>query len=378
MDEQTHSELIGRIYEAAALPELWPEALDFASEAFGGHCGHFFIWDAMAGRPAFDAVSANYSGQELYGRQYGGIDPRRELMRRRAAGIVIACHQHFDPAYVRESAFYNEFSIPNGRRFLLGSELTRAGQTSSILAVHRTIRQGPFGPEQIGRMQRLVPHLQRAAIIQQRVRQLRSEGELIQAALDRLSIGLVIADGSARCLAYNNVAGSILQAGDGLRLERGALAADVASDCERLKHALRQAAETAARRSGEGGCFVRTSRPSGLRDYILLVAPLAPDTASIGTGNEAALVLIRDPEERPLPNCSRLRELYGLTEAESRLAKALLKGQRLEEHAKERGVSKDTVRTQLSAILAKTNTCRQAELVGLLSDLPTLPGDPDQ
>jgi DNA-binding CsgD family transcriptional regulator len=57
---------------------------------------------------------------------------------------------------------------------------------------------------------------------------------------------------------------------------------------------------------------------------------------------------------------------YGLTPAETRLATHLLAGGTTETYARDRGVSPHTVRNQLRAIYAKTDTNRQVSLLQLL------------
>ena len=60
---------------------------------------------------------------------------------------------------------------------------------------------------------------------------------------------------------------------------------------------------------------------------------------------------------------------FGLTESEARLAEALLGGATLADFAKERAVSKQTLRNQLVGVMRKTGTRRQSELVSLLTRL---------
>jgi len=61
-----------------------------------------------------------------------------------------------------------------------------------------------------------------------------------------------------------------------------------------------------------------------------------------------------------------LRRLYGLTPAEARLAQALVAGEHLNDIAEHLGITKETARSQLKAVFAKTDTHRQAELVRVL------------
>ena len=65
----------------------------------------------------------------------------------------------------------------------------------------------------------------------------------------------------------------------------------------------------------------------------------------------------------------QLDRQFRLTASETRLAICLASGQSLREAARHIGVSYETVRTQLKAVFAKTNTRRQVELVLLLNKL---------
>lgn len=58
-----------------------------------------------------------------------------------------------------------------------------------------------------------------------------------------------------------------------------------------------------------------------------------------------------------------LRALFGLTEAEARLASALVAGKTVEAYARDRGVTVGTARYQLNQVLGKVGARRQADLV---------------
>ena len=64
-----------------------------------------------------------------------------------------------------------------------------------------------------------------------------------------------------------------------------------------------------------------------------------------------------------------LRQVFGLSAAEARLAAAIARGRTLDEISHVEGTSRETLRSQLKAIFSKTDTSRQAELVLLLSRL---------
>ena len=59
--------------------------------------------------------------------------------------------------------------------------------------------------------------------------------------------------------------------------------------------------------------------------------------------------------------------LFDLTPMEARVARAIAEGKTTEAVSIIHGVSRETIRTQLAAVLGKTGLNRQAELVALLS-----------
>lgn len=72
--------------------------------------------------------------------------------------------------------------------------------------------------------------------------------------------------------------------------------------------------------------------------------------------------------ERPTePGEAALRQLFGLTGAEAKLAARLTSGRSLEDVASEFRITIGTARSQLRSIFARTHTHRQAELVALLN-----------
>ena len=77
-------------------------------------------------------------------------------------------------------------------------------------------------------------------------------------------------------------------------------------------------------------------------------------------------------DRKRLATARQLMELFGLTAAEARLARALTTGESLDEYAVAQGVKMPTLRTQLSSIFQKTRTARQATLVALIMAIPVL------
>jgi DNA-binding CsgD family transcriptional regulator len=81
------------------------------------------------------------------------------------------------------------------------------------------------------------------------------------------------------------------------------------------------------------------------------------------------LLILSDLAPKPSPDPILLRQLYGSTHMESKVASIISTGASPEQAAEEMGIAVVTARNHLKAVFAKTGTHRQGELVALLSRL---------
>jgi DNA-binding CsgD family transcriptional regulator len=107
-------------------------------------------------------------------------------------------------------------------------------------------------------------------------------------------------------------------------------------------------------------------RPSGRRPLTAIIrsvegASLQPDPLA-----PATLLFILDPETSVETVEAELRQLYGLTSTEARLANLLMEGKALDECCKILNVRRSTARTHLQHLFEKVGVQRQSELVSLL------------
>ena len=80
-----------------------------------------------------------------------------------------------------------------------------------------------------------------------------------------------------------------------------------------------------------------------------------------GARGAAAVLFIVDPERARQTPLALLEDLYGLTEAEGRLAWHLLQGHSLAKAARSLGISRNTAHAHLASVFRKTGTARQLE-----------------
>jgi PAS domain-containing protein len=208
MDREARLDLvIGALYEAAVEPERWPAALTATADLLGGVGAQFFLWDKRAGVAPFAAVGRlPEEGNAAYARYYGAIDPRREALERHPVGKVLTADEDFDDGRFRKSEFFNDFLVPYGVPYVAGGRVLQSAGLSAVVAVLRNVHQGPFAPREAATLEHLMPHFQRTARLHSRIGGLRRQNQILEAALDRLTFGVLITDGGGRVLVVNRAA----------------------------------------------------------------------------------------------------------------------------------------------------------------------------
>jgi DNA-binding CsgD family transcriptional regulator len=215
-----------------------------------------------------------------------------------------------------------------------------------------------------------MPHLQRAVRVSQQV----DASNVVLAAysdiLEQSATGVLLLDRSGRVSFANRAARAMAQTGDGFRL-RGERIEAVNGPFEAPLQRLVAAA--AGRMDGvvaARGGVMRLPRKSGKADYAIAAAPLADATWS-ETGT-VAFVLITDPDASSPHAAAAIRQLFGLSAAEVRVAERLMLGETPEQAAASLSIRTSTARWHLASLYRKTGTSRQSQLVRLLISVPRI------
>jgi DNA-binding CsgD family transcriptional regulator len=80
-----------------------------------------------------------------------------------------------------------------------------------------------------------------------------------------------------------------------------------------------------------------------------------------------ALLVVTPVDRSAVPTAQVLQGLFDLTPAEARVARGIGQAETIDALAEATGVNRETVRSQLKAVLSKTGVSRQQELVSLLA-----------
>ena len=104
-----------------------------------------------------------------------------------------------------------------------------------------------------------------------------------------------------------------------------------------------------------------------------IATPYAGDGSGPAALAARVILALRDARQAPSHPPQYLCDLFGLTQAEARLAALLQQGQSLIQAARALGISRHTARVHLNALFGKTCTHRQSELMRLMMGLPPVP-----
>ncbi|MBI1397448.1 MAG: hypothetical protein GC151_15860 [Betaproteobacteria bacterium] len=189
------------------------------------------------------------------------------------------------------------------------------------------------------------------------------EGILLQVLSDALPLGVLVVNADQELVSLNQRGHSVLGRRDPLVIDQaGRCRANCPDGQRELDGLFSRAVGLHAGRS-ERWAFCGLTRASTR-------APLMVQARAFAMAQSVRLcVLLHEPESPFGPSKDALRAMFRLTPAEADLASALLQGATLEEHARAKRVTRNTVKSQLAHVLEKTGTHRQTDLLRLLMPL---------
>ena len=218
----------------------------------------------------------------------------------------------------------------------------------------------------------LIPHLEQAVCVGIRIGGLVQHAVAAQLIADTVSYGVLLLGADGRINMANRAARSYLAACDGLSLRSGRLHGDSRKADEALQNAIAAVTMFAEMATVEVADWLQIPRPSGRPAYRLVLSPLSECTAWGSVHGAVAVVLVADLEHRPFLAPEALSRLFGLTKREAALAAQLGTGCSIDECARRLNMNRNTARAHQQQIYRKTRTCRQADLVRLLLNLPMM------
>jgi DNA-binding CsgD family transcriptional regulator len=346
---------IDGIYEAAVVPEKWPDVLGSMSREVSGDGAVLFTFarEDMSWTTSSDLRETFI---EFLRDGWAAINPRP---------VRLSAANH--PGFVRDSDFFTAeeldrdpvyaFYRSRGIGWAVGTMLDTPSGDSMVFSFERAFAKGPVPLEVVHGFDRIRPHLARGAMLAARLglERARSMADTL------LALGLPggVLDRRGRLVASNALLDALVPTTLQDRRHRLVLS-------DPLADGLFEAVVSNQAMSVAGGRSVPIAAAIGrtaMIVHLLPIAGVANDVFSVGR-----LLLVVTPVDRALvPSAEVIQGLFDLTPAEAKVARSIGEARSVEDIAAAQGVSRETVRAQLKAVMAKTGLSRQQELVSLLA-----------
>jgi DNA-binding CsgD family transcriptional regulator len=356
--------LVDRIYECAFGPENWPGVFDELAKIANARGG--FLLAANRKVINWTASASLQEGMQAFvaGDFYTRSSRPARLLARRHAGFLRE-YDVFTDEEMAVDPIYRDLLWPAGFGWCAATVIRLPTGDELFLSFEREHSRGPVETAAVEQLDALRPHLARTALMSARLQLERAHA----AAATLASIGLpaLVFDRAGRVLVANELMERLSDHVHWRARDRFALT-DSKADV-----LLRQAVETLQSDGAESTRSFPVRGPDGQVALIAHVIPIRRSARDLFARCVGVLILM--PAKTPhAPSVELVQSLFDLTAAEARVARSLTTGQTVEEIASEKGVSPNTVRTQVRGVLEKTGSRRQADVITLLGGIGSLGG----
>ncbi|MBN7796662.1 helix-turn-helix transcriptional regulator [Parahaliea mediterranea] len=306
----------------------------------------------------FDWVVLN----RQYNEHYIDIDPTNST--------DIQPGEYRDVSNYRDSLYYTEFLQPLGIYHAFRMSFAEPGGMRCWISAARTEKNKPFDQDVRDLLGRIKPHLEQAMAIFSKLKLSENKAQLYQHMTSQLNIGLVLLNDRGVVIDCNDIAKQLLEDSGVVSLRSERLKASSASDNQVLQKSIDEL--ISLRNNGQDAVkLCRFDRDS--ENLVSVLLRTIPQHAYFYGDVAPAIVIYLSNLYLSASNyCGRttslrlVSDLFGLTQAESRLALLLADGKSLVEISEELSISERTARNHSKNIYEKTGIKRQANLVRLI------------
>lgn len=362
IDIDEWDDLIGSLYESILRPDDLAHVVRTANSLLDSDLCHLF-GVGHSGQETFRMIThAEYEPTvAAYAHHYGHIDPRRSHLDKAPPGGIYRCSEICSSSFVDRSEFYQDYYLPHGLRYVLGSCLFKDPHQSVYISFNHKLGREDFTDDEKKHFARFIGHIQRVIRGMFAASPISDALKAGEEYLHRYQHGILGLTQAGKVSFANKVAEDMLfslpnqfvssRLVEGSQLQRVFQAVGLSGKPEScaIKHSNRTVYVTALPfRSASKG----------------------EEQPDIHVGLDTKVLVLCGGQQQRIHTARQLMQWFGFTAAEARLARDLVNGGNVEEFAKTYTVSVATVRTQLRAVLHKSGTTRQQDLVRLLLTLP--------
>jgi DNA-binding CsgD family transcriptional regulator/PAS domain-containing protein len=379
LETQKLSDFIGVIYDCIATPATWTRALNNVVDHFESDVVWLSVSNPRLEKTRMAAVAGDAEKSQLL-TAHVEQNPFFRIMHKleidEPTGLQKLCDLMGPDGLeiFQNSAFVQNYVIPTGMGDGVALSLMNQSDRVATLGMVGSASRSPYTPTEFDTLALLAPHIRRAVTIGDLFETQARESNMFREMVEHFNLAVLVVDADMQLQFANPIAEDYLRDASLLRMSSQKLIFqnELAQFAIQKAVTLCERTEIALAGSGIGVPLHQTQFPA-----VAHVLPLGRRAErSQFHSRAAAAIFVATPKTDPLPTIDAIAALFGLTSAEKQVARQAANGLAATEIALSRGVSVNTIRTQIDAIYAKTGQNSQTGLQKLILDLtpPIVPG----
>ncbi|WP_027856783.1 helix-turn-helix transcriptional regulator [Marinobacterium jannaschii] len=351
--------LIDGIYAAAADPQLWPKVAGDIQHAIGGHSANLVLEDTR--HPHFNYIYSNGVSAEkvaYYEQNLIGQDSLTTIYERIPAGQAVLTQNVWDEQQLHNLSIYENFYEDLGYKYFNCGLFYRDDERRGWISIARSEQDSVFSTEEHQLMQTLVPHLQRAFMINLQMMQAQQVSHIGLDSLEHLSAATLLLSSKGKVVMHNRRAEPYLCYADAKTQSLGIRIPE-----PQANRKLHRVILGALHSEQPGFAAMVPFSEKGIRKTVLCFPWRASGAQMDWLGQSTDCILFILSPASDLPPAQQLQTTFDLSKAEVRVLHQLMEGHSVRETAELIFVSEATVRFHIRSLLRKTDSRNQAELL---------------
>ncbi len=364
---------IGRIYDCAADPDLWPSLLTGLRDELNAA----YVMVSLADYSEIHSRGYVFANRRTSPWDQTWLD-RLEPYLRQIPGTAMLYTGNLDTAWREfeqmeealqlQTPFYQEWALPQGLRDCINLKcFDRPGKMMGVVSAPSYATRADYTPAESHLIEALSPHVRRALAINDIIDKGKLAQALYRSILDKLATAVIVTGAGGRILFANAAGDALLSDGTLVASRGGTLAQPAHQPGTGLEEALARAAASDDALGIHGiGVPLRSVGGQRAAAYVL---PISGKGARRELGQGHAVTFIATRAEQQPVTVEILRTVHNLTPAQAKAAALVAEGKGPAEISMALGVSVATVRSHLAQAFAKTGCADQTSLAAAVHAL---------
>ncbi len=356
-------EFIDLVYASLLGETSWQYFLDRLAGTLPDGKSTLFYHDQYKATGALSLTSGLTTKQvNQYDSHFCRINPWMPKASVRKIGIGVTAEQMLPYDRLIKTEFYTDFLVPAGSESAVGVTIVRNEGRSFLLSILTSERETQRTAEAAELLTRLAPHLHRVFKYYQNRSFNRFSKEARGLAFDAIDVGLIIVGDNSRIKSASETAQRILEEGTCVRTSALGKLHIASHDAESMLQKM----------------LDRTAPEPKFANYIVedvkvtLIHVQKDRFSFFFEGPTVVVILEPQRNVQRAFDLAEFREIHSLTAAEVRALNGLIGGRSVDEIAAEAGLSRETIRSQIKSLYAKTNAANQVDLIRMVAGLEGL------